>query len=142
VDQRFEQYIRKRFGDAAIGNMIPRVRNAMMSSWERDVKLRFGNTIGSESFEVFVGLPDSKEHNIEGSFHSMEMYVIMCCPLVHSQSSELIIMVVSFSKDVQAIFDPVVDCIAKLVDQQYREVEGRGKSVAVSPMSIGKRNIF
>ena len=52
-------------------------------------------------------------------------------------SSELIV-VISSSKDVQAIFDPVVDYIIKLVNEQYRAVKKRGKSVAVCPISIEK----
>ena len=81
VDQRFENYIRGRLGDAVIDNMRPRVRNEMMSSWERKVKYRFGNTTGPEGLEVHVlGLPDSRELNIEENFHSMETYVIMCFP--------------------------------------------------------------
>ena len=52
-------------------------------------------------------------------------------------SSELTV-VVSPSTDVQAIFDPVVDYIIKLVNEQYRAVEKRGGSVAVGPISIEK----
>ena len=52
-------------------------------------------------------------------------------------SSELTV-VVSSSTDVQAIFDPVVDYIIKLVNEQYRAVEKRGESVAVGPISIEK----
>ena len=51
--------------------------------------------------------------------------------------SELTI-VISPSKDVQAIFDPVVDNIVKLVNEQYWAVEKRGESVAVGQISIEK----
>jgi hypothetical protein len=86
VDQRFEQYIRKRLGDATIDNMRPRAKNEMMSSWERKVKFKFGNTTGPDGFEVHVlGLPDSKEHNIEENFHSMETCVIAPYSLVHNE---------------------------------------------------------
>ena len=79
MDQRFEHYIRRRLGDAVIDKMRPRVRNEMMSSWERKVKYRFGNTTGPEGFEVHVlGLLDNRELNIEENFHSMEPYVITC----------------------------------------------------------------
>ena len=44
----------------------------------------------------------------------------------------------STSKDVQAIFDPVVDNIVKLVNEQYWAVEKRGESVAVGPISVEK----
>ena len=42
------------------------------------------------------------------------------------------------SKDVQAIFDPVVDYIIELVNEQYRAVEKQGKSVAVGSVSMEK----
>ena len=81
VDQRFEDYIRRRLGDTAIDNMRPRTKNEMMSSWERKMKYRFGNASGPEGFEVQVlGLPDSRELNIEEGFHSMETYAITGFP--------------------------------------------------------------
>ena len=76
MDQRFEHYIRGRVGNAVIDNMRPRVRNEMLGSRERKVKHRFGNASGPEGYEVHVlGLPDSRELNIEEGFHSMETYV-------------------------------------------------------------------
>jgi hypothetical protein len=51
-------------------------------------------------------------------------------------------MMVSFSKDVQAIFDPVVEYVKKLVNQQYWALEKQGKSVAVSPISMQRQNTF
>jgi len=137
VDQCFEQYIRRRLGDTKINNMRPRAKNEMMSSWERNVKFKFGNETGPEGFEVNVpGFPDSRELNVEDNFHSMETYVVMCFSSCTQYMSSELVIVISSSKDVQAIFDPVVDYIVKLVDEQYWAVEKRGKSVAVGSISM------
>ena len=139
VDQRFEHYIRRRLGDTVIDKMRPRIRNEMMNSWERKVKYRFGNASGPEGYEVLVsGLPNSKELNIEDGFHSMETYVTMCFPPVPNICSSELTIVISPSTDVKAIFDPVVDYIVELVNEQYWAVEKQGKSVAVRIISMEK----
>ena len=97
MDQRFEDYIRRRLGDTAIDNMRPRTKNEMMSSWERKMKYRFGNASGPEGYEVQVlDLPDSRELNIEEGFHSMETYVTMAtAPVQNIRRGRIMILTAS-----------------------------------------------
>lgn len=107
LDQGFDRYIRRTLGDAAIDKMRPRARAQMQQSFER-AKIRFGNT-NDRFFEVNVpGLPDNDLLRIEDGYHSMN------------------------AADLQAIFDPVVDRIVRLVKDQVEELQMKGKTVAVS----------
>jgi hypothetical protein len=58
--------------------MSPRIKNKMMTTWEQNVKFKFGAmTSGMDVFEVDVlGLPDSEEKAIQECVHSIETYVI------------------------------------------------------------------
>ncbi|KAF8245037.1 actin-like ATPase domain-containing protein [Wilcoxina mikolae CBS 423.85] len=108
LDYAFEQYIRRLLGDKAINDMKPRSKHEMMRTWEEKVKFTFGNTTDPEAvYEVNVpGVPDNDDTNIEDGFHFMT------------------------SDDVQKIFDPVVDRIIHLVEQQVLEVQQKGETVA------------
>ncbi|KAF8536961.1 hypothetical protein BDD12DRAFT_848723 [Trichophaea hybrida] len=107
LDQLFEQYIRRLLGDKVIDNMKPRVKHVMMQSWEENVKFRFD--YGSAEDEYYVNVPgirDNEEASVEDGCHTMQ------------------------SDDVRKIFDPVVDRIIQLVEEQVVEVQQKGESVA------------
>lgn len=78
----------------------------MRDSFER-VKTGFGNS-DEDFYEINVpGLPDDEDLAIEDGYHSIS------------------------TNDLQAIFDPVVNRIVGLVQDQVNEVRRKGKSVAV-----------
>ncbi|KAI5807184.1 hypothetical protein EDC01DRAFT_638392 [Geopyxis carbonaria] len=107
LNHRFEQYIRQRLGNRTIDKMKLRSKREMFRSWEQGVKFKYGNRVGIEGYEVHVlGVPDSDEKNIEDGFHSMT------------------------NQEVQDIFDPIVDKVIALVQQQIDAVETKGEEVA------------
>ncbi|KAF8244868.1 hypothetical protein K440DRAFT_646743 [Wilcoxina mikolae CBS 423.85] len=112
LDQRFEQYIRKLLGDKVIDNMKPRSKHMMMKSWEETVKFTFGNLDAEHEYYVNVpGIRDNEEANVQDGCHTMQ------------------------SDDVRKIFDPVVDTIIKLVEDQILRVQHKGESVAAIMLS-------
>lgn len=71
LNERFDAYIRKLLGDAAIDGMSSRSKATMMRTWEEGVKFKFGNA-GTREFELSVhGIPDDEDKNIEEGFHTM-----------------------------------------------------------------------
>ncbi|KAF8243917.1 hypothetical protein K440DRAFT_611241 [Wilcoxina mikolae CBS 423.85] len=107
LDERFEEYIRRVLGDRVIDGMKPRSRNEMFRTWEEKVKYKFGNINNHEGFEITVaGVPDDESKNVEDGFHTIP------------------------SGEVKKIFDPIVDCIVRLVKQQVTDVHRKGEKVA------------
>ncbi|KAF8242419.1 actin-like ATPase domain-containing protein [Wilcoxina mikolae CBS 423.85] len=100
LDMRFEEYIRY------ASPCSQRSKKQMILSWEDNVKFKFGNE-ASEEYEVSLpGVPDDPYKKIEDDFHTIQ------------------------PNEVQKIFDPIVDCIIKLVKQQVDEVKQKGEKVA------------
>ncbi|KAI5783433.1 hypothetical protein FPQ18DRAFT_356158 [Pyronema domesticum] len=106
LDERFEEYIRKKLGNHVIDGMKPRSRKEMFRTWEEKVKFAFGNTKDT-SYEITTpGVPDDLSKNVEDGFHTI------------------------LASEVQKIFDPVIDCITALVKQQVSEVRKNNDKVA------------
>lgn len=58
------------------------------------------------------------------------------CQCRNTTNSERLTVISIYSDDVQEIFDPIVDQIVDLVEQQVLRVKQMGESVAVSQTSI------
>ncbi|KAF8538632.1 hypothetical protein BDD12DRAFT_806001 [Trichophaea hybrida] len=72
-----------------------------------NIKFMFGNSNGVGGYDVYVpGVADDAKKKVDDNFHSME------------------------KRDVQKIFDPVVDHIVKLVSQQVHDVRKKRGNVA------------
>jgi len=58
------------------------------------------------------------------------------CQCGNATNSKRLTVISIYSDDVQEIFDPIVDQIVELVEQQVLRVKQMGESVAVSQTSI------
>ncbi|KAF8245501.1 actin-like ATPase domain-containing protein [Wilcoxina mikolae CBS 423.85] len=106
LDQAFEQYMRGVVGDKLIDDLKPRSKHVMMQSWEESVKFAFGNMTEEDEYYVNVpGMRDDEDNNIEDGCHTMERNAV------------------------ERIFDPVVDKIIDLVEEQVVAVQQKGEDV-------------
>ncbi|KAF8542987.1 hypothetical protein BDD12DRAFT_727596 [Trichophaea hybrida] len=107
LNMRFKEYIRSLIGKKVFDGLKQRSKKQMMQSWEDNVKFKFGNNLSGEDYEVSVhGVPNNKGKNIEDDYHIIQ------------------------PNEVQKIFDPIVDRIIKLVEQQVADVKRKGENVA------------
>ncbi|KAF8542373.1 hypothetical protein BDD12DRAFT_876723 [Trichophaea hybrida] len=107
LDQTFERYIRGVLGDTAIDNMKARSKSRMMRTWVKEIKFIFGNVGDEYIYEVAVpGISDNEKANVEDGYHTIQSNVV------------------------QEIFDPIVDKIIDLVEQQVVAVRLIGAPVA------------
>ncbi|KAF8541135.1 hypothetical protein BDD12DRAFT_830367 [Trichophaea hybrida] len=109
LNERFLEYIRGVLGDAIVDNMKLKPRREMMRTWEEKVKFTFGNHTNTDdnTYDVFVpGVLNNERARVQDNIHTMEV------------------------DDVRKIFDPVVDCIVDLVQQQEEKVRENGEQVA------------
>ncbi|KAF8247963.1 hypothetical protein K440DRAFT_583997 [Wilcoxina mikolae CBS 423.85] len=123
VDSRFEEALHSRGTRFQCGRQyeglpftleLPRSLHEMFRTWEEKVKCRFGGNTNFEGWEVNVpGIPDSPEKNIEDGFHTIEQHKY----LVVTNSCK--------SEDVKKIFDPIVDQVVELVENQFRAIKKR-----------------
>ncbi|KAL7275881.1 hypothetical protein RUND412_001158 [Rhizina undulata] len=107
VNDQFEKYVRELLGESVVNKMRPVAKREMMRQWEERVKFKFSDSEDIESFEVYIpGVPDNETIGLEGGF------------LLLSRTA------------VRSIFDPVIDKIVDLVDDQIRNVRKKGGKIA------------
>ncbi|KAL7276609.1 hypothetical protein RUND412_000413 [Rhizina undulata] len=107
VNEKFDEHIRNILGDDTINKMKPVARNEMMRQWEDKVKFKFVDAEDIESYDLYIpGVPDNEEKGLEAGFLSLT------------------------GAAVKSIFDPTVDRIVDLVDEQIRKVRDKGQKVS------------
>lgn len=101
-----------------------------MTFWQERVKPNFMGDHDEdfcqvEHFIPVAGAADDFEALIEDGFFLLTKYVTACLTY---QSQALM----NYSDDIKDIFDPVIEDIEKLVDQQMSAVRGKGLSAKVN----------
>ncbi|KAL7268268.1 hypothetical protein RUND412_009117 [Rhizina undulata] len=107
INQKFDEHIRNLLGDDTIDKMKPVARKEMMRQWEEKVKFKFADSEDTKFYDVVLpGVPDNDEKGLQAGFLSLSRATV------------------------KNIFDPVVDRIVDLVNEQIRNVRAKGQKVS------------
>lgn len=77
LDQGFMEYMKEMFGADVIEKMPISRKLKMLSSWEDDVKLNFGNHIGGDLEVNVPGMPDNDVFDVVDGYHAMDTQVFL-----------------------------------------------------------------
>ncbi|KAL7275880.1 hypothetical protein RUND412_001157 [Rhizina undulata] len=107
VNESFEEHVRDLLGDDVIDRMRPIAKREMMRQWEEKVKFKFADSNEIENYEIYIpGVGDNEEKGLEAGFLSLSRATV------------------------KNIFDPIIDRIVELVDDQIRRVRAKGGKVS------------
>ncbi|KAL7275475.1 hypothetical protein RUND412_001582 [Rhizina undulata] len=106
LNRRFEDFVQQRLGPELYTTMKEKTKIAALKSWEEYVKRVFVDGEDQDVFPIqFPGLPDDEVRGIDCGFMSVTR------------------------EEVQAIFEPIIQEVIRLVDGQITAVSSKGKTV-------------
>lgn len=134
LDERFEDFMIKSLGQETYQKLSKPAKAFAMKHWQDYIKTTYAGPLGSEEFDdpgylvPIPGLPDISEGvSDEGFLHMERSLFLPFHPRTKFANDGI-------SKDVQSIFDPIVNQIQCLITDQMLRVKKADHSTKVRPL--------